>query len=150
MHIRAIGIGIGVSLLLTAVMLPLVKTGISPLPQPLGAAFANMLLGNVPIVIGILFHVVYVTFWSYIYVLFFIPPNTFLRAATLAFVLWLITLFIFLPAVGWGVAGLSLGMPAIVATFVSHTLFAVFLWLSARFAASRPGDSIDPVKFAEQ
>lgn len=141
MHIRAISIGVGVSLLLTAVMLPLVKTGISPLPAPLGVAFANTFLGSVPFVIGLLFHVVYVTFWSYVYIRFFIPPNEFLRAALLAFILWLAVLFVFFPYVGWGIAGLSQGVPVLVASFVSHALFAVFLWALAHFAPN-----IDPVK----
>lgn len=43
---RAIGVGIGVAILTAAVMVTALKLGFSPLPKPLGLAFAETLLGR--------------------------------------------------------------------------------------------------------
>ena len=60
---KAIGVGIATAILLSAVMVPALKLGLSPLPKPLGLAFAETILGNsLPLPIGLLFHVAYVTF----------------------------------------------------------------------------------------
>ena len=68
--LRAIGIGILVSALTAAVMLALTAAGVSPFPKPPSLAFAETALGRtLPLPIGLLFHTVYVTFWSVI-----LPP----------------------------------------------------------------------------
>ena len=142
MHIRtpkevlkAVGVGIVTAVLLSAVMVPAFKLGISPLPKPLGLAFAETLLGGpLPLPVGLLFHVVYVTAWSVVYVALFRDRLTFRNALLLGFILWVVVLVVIFPVVGWGFLGLGIGPKLIVASLVPHVLFAVFLWGSCRFA----------------
>lgn len=128
-HVRAIGVGIGVSILTAAIMVTALKTGISPLPGPLGLAFAETVLSRpLPLPVGLLFHTVWVTAFSVIYVGLFRDALTFLRALALGFVLWIVVLVFFFPIVGWGFFGLAITPKLIVASAVPHFLFAVFLW----------------------
>ncbi len=131
---KAIGVGVAAAVLLSAVMVPAFKLGVSPLPKPLGLAFAETLLGRtLPLPVGLLFHVVYVTFWAVIYVVVFRARRTLVSALLLGVVLWLVVLVVFFPVVGWGFLGLSVGPKLIVASLVPHLLFAVFLWGLCRF-----------------
>ena len=131
---KAIGVGVAAAVLLSAVMVPAFKLGVSPLPKPLGLAFAETLLGRtLPLPVGLLFHVVYVTFWAVIYVVVFRARRTLVSALLLGLVLWLIVLVVFFPVVGWGFLGLGVGPKLIVASLVPHLLFAVFLWGLCRF-----------------
>jgi len=133
---RAIGIGIGVSVLTAIVMVVLTRAGVSPFPQPPSLAFAETVLGrNLPMPVGLLFHTVYVTFWSVIFVQFF-PRKTFATALALAAVLWLVVLVVFFPVVGWDFAGLAISPRLIVAAIVPHLLFAVFLWGLDRYSGA--------------
>ncbi len=131
---KAIGVGVATAVLLSAVMVPAFKLGVSPLPKPLGLAFAETLLGRtLPLPVGLLFHVVYVTFWAVIYVVVFRARRTLVSALLLGLVLWLVVLVVFFPVVGWGFLGLGVGPKLIVASLVPHLLFAVFLWGLCRF-----------------
>jgi hypothetical protein len=132
-YAKAIGIGIATAAILSLVMVPAFKTGISPLPKPLGLAFAQVLLGDVPLPVGLLFHVAYVTFWSVVYLAFF-GRRTFLNALWLALGLWLGVLVIFFPIVGWGFFGLAVSPKLIVASLVPHVLFAAVLWALSSWA----------------
>jgi hypothetical protein len=133
--LKAIGIGIGTALLLSAVMVPALRLGISPLPKPLGLAFAETVLGGpLPLPVGLLFHVAYVTVWSVVYVAMFRNALTFGNALLLGLFLWLLVLFVFFPVVGWGILGLSVTPKLIVAALVPHLLFAVFLWILCRIS----------------
>ena len=115
-------------------MVPAFKLGVSPLPKPLGLAFAETLLGRtLPLPVGLMFHVVYVTFWAVIYVVVFRARRTLVSALLLGLGLWLIVLVVFFPVVGWGFLGLSVGPKLIVASLVPHLLFGVFLWGLCRF-----------------
>ncbi len=132
---KAIGVGVAAAVLLSAVMVAAFKLGISPLSKPPGLAFAETLLGRtLPLPVGLLFHVVYVTFWVVIYVVVFQARRTLVDALLLGLVLWLIVLGVFFPVVGWGFLGLGVGPKLIVASLVPHLLFAVFLWGLCRFA----------------
>jgi hypothetical protein len=105
--LKAIGIGIATALQLSAFMVPALRLGISPLPKPLGLAFAETVLGrSLPLPVGLLFHVAYVTAWSVMYVALFRHALTLLNALLLGLFLWLLVLFVFVPIVGWGVLGL--------------------------------------------
>ena len=127
--LKTIAIGIGTAVLLSAVMVPALRLGISPLPKPLGLAFAETVLGrSLPLPVGLLFHVAYVTAWSVVYVALFRPALTFRTALALGLFLWLLVLFTFFPIVGWGVLGLAVTPKLIVASLVPHLLFVVFLW----------------------
>ena len=67
--VKAGGVGIATALLLTGVMVPAMKFGFSPMPKPLGLAFAETVLGRaLPLPVGLLFHIVYVAFWSIAFV----------------------------------------------------------------------------------
>ncbi|TDX28383.1 hypothetical protein DFO67_11083 [Modicisalibacter xianhensis] len=126
---KAIGIGIGIALLLSAVMVPASKMGLSPMPKPLGLAFAQTLLGKVPLPIGLLFHVVYVTSVAAFYLLFIEWRPGFAKALAYRLLLWVLVLVLFFPAVGWGFFGLGESPKLIVASLIPHFLFTVFLWL---------------------
>lgn len=125
---RAIGIGVGVAVLTAAVMVTLLKTGVSPFPKPPSLAFAETVLGrDLPLPVGLLFHAAYVTFWSVVYVRYF-PQRNLLLALALALALWFVILVVFFPLVGWGLAGLHIGPRLIPASLLPHALFGVLLW----------------------
>ena len=127
--LKALGIGIMTAILLSVVMVPALKLGISPLPKPLGLAFAETVLGRaLPLPVGLLFHVAYVTFWSVAFVVLFRNSLSFGKALLLALVLWIGVLVVFFPVVGWGFLGLGISPKLIVASLVPHLLFAAFLW----------------------
>lgn len=131
-YAKAVGIGITTAIILSLVMIPAFRMGISPLPKPLGLAFAQVLFGKVSLPVGLLFHVGYVTFWSVVYVAFF-QQLTFLNALWLALALWLVVLVFFFPIVGWGFFGLAESPMLIVASLIPHVLFAVVLWTLCRW-----------------
>ncbi len=127
--LKAVGIGVLTGLLLSAIMVPAFKFGIAPMPTIPSLAFAQLLLGpNVPLPVGLLFHVAYVTFWAVVYVAFFWDRLTFLNALWLGLGLWIVILVFFFPLLGWGFFGLAISPKLIPASLVPHVLFAVFLW----------------------
>jgi hypothetical protein len=127
--LKAAGIGVLTALLLSAIMVPAFKFGIAPMPKPPSLAFAQLLLGpNVPMPVGLLFHVAYVTFWAVVYVAFFWDRLTFLNALWLGLALWIVILVFFFPLLGWGFLGLTISPKLIPASLAPHVLFAVFLW----------------------
>lgn len=126
--LRAVGVGVGVSILTALVMVTALKTGVSPFPKPPSLAFAETVLGRpLPLPVGLLFHTVYVTLWSVIFVRFF-PRRNLKTALGLAGILWLVILAVFFPIVGWGFAGLHVSPKLIPASFVPHLLFGLLLW----------------------
>ena len=132
---KAVGSGIATAVLLSAVMVPAMKLGISPLPKPLGLAFAETILsGNLPLPVGLLFHVVYVTFWATAFVAISRPNLSLRNALMLGFLLWILVLLVFFPFVGWGFLGLAISPKLILASLIPHVLFAVFLWGFCRLA----------------
>ena len=140
--LRAIVIGLVVSALTALVMVTLMKTGVSPLPQPLGLAFAETLLNrSLPLPVGLLFHTAYVTLWSVVFVRFF-PRRNIKSALLLAGALWLGVLLVFFPMVGWGLAGMNVSPKLIPASFMPHLLFGVLLWALDKYAR-RNRTSID-------
>jgi hypothetical protein len=127
--LKALGIGVLTAVLLSAVMVPAFKFGMAPMPKPPSLAFAQVLLGpNVPLPVGLLFHVVYVTFWALAYVTVFRDHLTFLNTLWLGLALWVVILVVFFPILGWGFLGLGISPKLIPASLVPHVLFAVFLW----------------------
>ena len=131
---KAVAVGIGVSVLTALFMLAGLKSGISPLPKPLGLAFAETVLrSELPLPVGLLFHTVWVTAFSVLYVVLFRDRLTFMPALMLAVALWLLVLVFFFPVVGWGFLGLAVGPKLIIGAAVPHLLFAVFLWLLCKW-----------------
>lgn len=126
-YAKAIGVGVATAVVLSLIMVPMVLTGVSPLSKPLGLAFAQRLFGDVPMPVGLLFHVAYVTFWSVAYIKIF-HERTLENALWLGIGLWLFVQVSFFPIVGWGFAGLAEGPPLIFASLIPHILFAIVLW----------------------
>jgi hypothetical protein len=127
--LKALGIGVLTAVMLSGIMVPAFKFGIAPMPKPPSLAFAQVLLGpNVPLPVGLLFHVAYVTFWALVYVVLFRDHLTFLNALWLGLALWVVILVVFFPILGWGFLGLGVSPKLIPASLVPHVLFAVFLW----------------------
>ena len=132
---KAFGVGVANGLLLSVVMVSAFKSGISPLPKPVGLAFAETVLGGpLPLPVGLLFHLAYVTFWSMAFVTFLRDSLSLRNALVLALVLWVGALVVFFPIIGWGLLGLAISPTLIVASFMPHLLFGVFLWGLCRFA----------------
>lgn len=132
---NAFVVGIANGLLLSAVMVTAFKSGVSPLPKPVGLAFAETVLGrSLPLPVGLLFHLAYVTFWSVAFVAYLRHSLTLRNALALALVLWIGALVVFFPVIGWGFFGLAVSPKLIVASLVPHLLFGVFLWALCRVA----------------
>lgn len=131
--LKALAIGVLTAVILSAIMLPAFKSGIAPMPKQPSLAFAETLLGRpLPLPVGLLFHVAYLTFWSVIYVMLFRNRLTFLNALWLALALWVVILIVFFPFIGWGFLGLAISPKLIPASLVPHFLFAVVLWALCR------------------
>ncbi len=127
--LKALGIGVVTALLLSAIMVPAFKFGIAPMPKPPSLALAQLLIGpDVPLPVGLLFHVAYVTFWSIAYVVLFWDRLTIWNALWLGLGLWVVILIVFFPLFGWGFLGLEISPKLIPASLAPHVLFAVFLW----------------------
>ncbi|MCH8168983.1 MAG: hypothetical protein IIC03_13785 [Proteobacteria bacterium] len=132
---KAFGVGVANGLLLSAVMVTAFKSGVSPLPKPVGLAFAETVLGGpLPLPVGLAFHLAYVTFWSMAFVAFLRDSLTLRNALALALALWIGILVVFFPIIGWGFLGLAISPKLIVASLVPHVLFGVFLWGLCRFS----------------
>ncbi len=127
--VKAGGVGIVTALLLTAVMVPAMKFGFSPMPKPLGLASAETVLERaLPLPVGLFFHIIYVAFWSIVYVSLFRDDLSLTKALILGGLLWIGVLLVFFPIVGWGFLGFAISPKLIVGSLVPHVLFAVFLW----------------------
>ena len=136
---KALGLGIVNGVALSVIMVTLMKLGVLPLPKPLGLAFAERLAGRtLPLPVGLLFHLAYVTFWSMAFVAVFRHSLTLRNALLLALVLWIGVLVIFFPVVGWGFLGLGVGPQLIPGSFMPHLLFGLFLWGLCRLAFTAP------------
>jgi hypothetical protein len=146
---KALAAGLITSIGAAAIMAIGMKTGVSPLPKPLGLAFAEWVLGRaLPLPIGLLFHLAYVTGWSVLFIM--LAPARWLRFWPIlgfGLTLWLLAIFVFTPLVGWGIAATAVAGPkGIVATLVAHLLFVFFLWLSCRwlFRSEASGKGKEP------
>ena len=133
--LRGIAAGLLTGILAAVVMVALKKNGFSPVPMPLGLAFADTLLHkHLPLPIGLAFHLAYVTFWGTVFVLFAHPRLTLGRIAALSLALYLFALLVFVPVVGWGLFGAAVGPRVAGGLAITHVLFGLFLWLSCRLA----------------
>jgi hypothetical protein len=135
-------LGIVTSGLLSLFSISAMQSGMSPLPGPVALVFAKTIFGaeDLPLVIGLLFHAGWVTFWTVVFVALFRTSPTFLKALGLGLGLWILVLLVFFPVVGWGLLGLRHGPALIVGSLVPHVLFAILLWAGCRilFPAPRP------------
>lgn len=126
--LRASSIGVVVAVLTAAVMVTLLKVGLSPFPKPPSLKFAEIVLGRpLPLPVGLLFHLSYVTFWSIAFVRYF-RHRSLATALALAGALWIGILVVFFPMFGWGFAGLAVSPKLIPASLLPHLLFGLLLW----------------------
>lgn len=126
---RGVGLGLANGVLLSLIMVPAFLAGIPPMPQPPSLAFAEVLFGEgLPMPVGLLFHLAYVTFWSVVWVAWDYPRLRFTTALGLGLVLWVVALAVFFPINGWGFLGLGVSPKLIPAALIPHVLFTVFLW----------------------
>lgn len=131
--LRGIAAGLLTGILAAVVMIALKKNGLSPVPMPLGLAFADTLFHrHLPLPVGIVFHLAYVTFWGTVFALFAHPRLTLARVAALSAALYLFALVVFVPVVGWGFFGAAVGPRVAGGLAITHALFGLFLWLSCR------------------
>jgi magnesium-transporting ATPase (P-type) len=132
---KAVGVGVATAAIVAVLNVIALKTQVSPLPKPLGLAFAEVVFGrSLPHPVGLLFHLAWVTFFSVVYVILWRNALTLRNAIILASVLWLLVLFLFFPIVGWGFFGLAVSPKLILPATVSHLLFALILWSLCRLA----------------
>jgi len=131
--LRGIAAGLLTGIFAAVVMIALKKNGFSPVPMPLGLAFADTLLHkHLPLPIGLVFHLAYVTFWGTVFVLFAHPRLTASRIAALSLTLYFFALLVFVPVVGWGLFGAAVGPRVAGGLAITHALFGLFLWLSCQ------------------
>lgn len=141
--IRGIISGLLTGVLATVIMIPLEKTGASPLPAPLGLAFADTILHrHLPLPVGLAFHLAYVAFWGTAFVLFAYPRLTAIRVAALSAGLYVFALVVFVPLVGWGVFGAAVGPRVAAGLAITHALFGFFLWLFSKVIFRRDVDNV--------
>lgn len=142
---KALGLGLLNGIALAIIMVIALKTGVSPLPKPLALAFVDTLTGqHLPLPVGLVFHLAYVTLWTMVYAAWAFPRFGFGKAITLGLALWAFLLVVFLPIVGWGFLGLAVGPKLIVVFLINHLLFALFAWGLCRWGlggtSARRGD----------
>lgn len=126
---RGAVLGIANGVLLSLIMVPAFLAGLPPMPQPPSLAFAEALFGEgLPMPVGLLFHLAYVTFWSVVWVALDHPRLRFTTALALGLILWIVALVVFFPINGWGLLGLGVSPKLIPAALVPHALFILFLW----------------------
>lgn len=130
--LKAAGVGLVTAILTAVLMLLAIRSGLSPLPEPLGLAFAEAILGTtLPKPVGFAFHAAWVILWTLVYIRIS-PTIRFSHALYLAAALWLSALIIFMPIAGWGFLGLGVTPKLIVAAIIPHLLFAIFIWGGSR------------------
>ena len=140
---RAAGIGVLTAIILSAVMVPAFKLGIAPMPEPPSQAFAEIVLGrSLPLPVGLLFHMAYLTFWSCVFVVLYRDALTLANALKLSGILWAVILVVFFPLLGWGFLGLGISPKLIPASLVPHLLFAVVLWALCRWGFRRSWNGV--------
>jgi hypothetical protein len=130
---KAVAAGAITAVLTVGISLVLINTGISPFPAPPSLVFAGLFFASPLLPVGFLFHFAYVLAFSLVFVSLFREKMTIWNALLLGAVLWLVSLVVFFPAIGWGFFGLAQSPQFIVAALVPHVLFAIFLWGSCKF-----------------
>ena len=137
---KSVGVGLAVAILTGIVTAPVIKSGITPMPQAPSLAFAETLLGPVPDPVGLVFHLFYVTGVTTLFLAIAGPRPRKRAIAAASAILWAITVFAFFPIVGWGVLGLAVTPKVAVAALGPHVLYGLVLWAVDRalFRAATP------------
>lgn len=137
--LKALGLGIVISLILAAVSVAMRQTGMTPLPAPPALLFAETVLATSPLppAVGILFHTVWVTGLTAGFIAASRHDLSFVRALGFGLALWVVALVVFFPIIGWGFLGLAIGPQLIVGALGPHVLYGILLWGGARLLFGR-------------
>lgn len=128
-------VGLTVGVILAALMIILTKTGHSALPMPLGLAFAKAVFGHkTPLPVGVASHLAYDTIWAVGFLCLFRNRLSLAKGLLFAAGLWILSLVVFAPIVGWGIAGLNRGVIVMVQLAATHFLYGLGLWGGFRIA----------------
>jgi hypothetical protein len=107
---------------------------LSPLPAPLGVAFATVVFGKGTLGaralpwVGLALHVGYVGGATVAYVVAFRSLLGARSAFLAAGALWILAGLVFAPVVGWGFFAVGLGVGAVLNVLAVHVAFAIALW----------------------
>jgi hypothetical protein len=146
--LKAMLVGLITALATAAVILPLFWFDLTPMPKPPSQAFAETLLGPVPGLVGVLFHIVYVTLVGGAFLVAVKPRPSIWATAAWSLGLWLIAMVSFFPIIGWGVAGATVKSSVALGALGPHLLFGVILWGASRLVfrveRSRQTDPLFP------
>jgi len=127
-------VGVGVALSLAALMVVAQVTHLSPLPAPLGVAFAKTVLpsgslGDHGLLwVGLGLHVAYVTSATVAYVAVLRSRLGGVAAFGWALGLWVFAGVVFAPLVGWGLFASGTGAGGFVNLLAVHLAYGAFLW----------------------
>lgn len=156
--LKAAIVGLAGSLVMLAVMKPLIAMGVAPFNVPPSAAFL-IKLGLPPTPLALLVHLGYGATMSVVLYALARDEVNVGRGLALACILWLIMMMVYSPIIGWGLFGfgaaasalpaanplhLAPGPKYLVATLVLHALYGVTigglgqLWIGRQRKASRP------------
>lgn len=125
--------GIGATIVMSVFMLVATATGVSPLPEPIPAALAKMIVGSdaaFPLIAGtaILSHLGYGAVWGGLLART-VRPVTLSWGFGLGIGLWLLMQVAVLPLLGWGLFGSAVSVRIAVATLVLHLIYGATLGL---------------------
>jgi len=115
------------TLFMSVVMLIGIRTGMSPIPEPIPAAIAKGLLGSAPkpVILGfaIVSHFGYGAFGGSVLFNWVKTNGNIWHGLGCGLMLWLIMELIVLPLLGWGVFGIAITPKIAVATLVLHLIY---------------------------
>ena len=135
---KALLAGLATALATVMAILPLFWFDVILMPEPPSQAFAEKLLGPVPAVVGVLFHIAYVTLVASGFLVAVHPRPRIWAIAGWSLGLWCIAMVSFFPIIGWGVAGGSVPSSVAMGALGPHLMFGIFLWGFSRLIF-RPG-----------
>lgn len=136
--VKAAVVGALGSLVMFAIMMPLIKSGVAPFNLPPSAA-ALKALGLPTQPLALLAHFGYGMFWSVVLVALFREQTNLAKGLGLAGFLWLFMMLVHSPMIGWGVFGTAdtSGLPEVlqlgstvkyvVATLVLHLVYGIII-----------------------
>ena len=127
----AFGWGVLATVVMSAIMIAGVLTGLSPMPKPIPAAIVGKLLGPglaKPALIGLaaVLHLAYGGFWAALLAAA-TQRVTVWKGLGLGVTLWLLMQVAVLPWLGWGLFGVGQTPKIAVATLVLHLVYGATL-----------------------
>ena len=139
--VRGLLWGLGATVVMTIFMFAGMKTGVSPIPEPIPIALTKLLFGKISqpglMIIGLLLHFLYGSVNGVLAAAIFRSGNTFWHGLGWGFLLWIIMQLIVLPVLGWGIFGTAVTFKIAVATLVLHLVYGSVLgWGLSRLKAS--------------